>query len=318
MIPLYHRFREFGGWHLVVAYIRMGLFWKCFTLATKVLIGRIKPMDAYHTLLYYVEEKLREEFEPLMLQKEKEYGDVRSKNETVRSNYVWTCWLQGMDNAPNLVKVCYASMREYLKDREIVLLTKDNIEDYVSLPDIIEEKHKKGIVSDAHYTDLLRLQLLIEYGGTWIDSTVLCTGENCPTDLFDCDLFVFQQLKKGEYVFRGISNWFITSCSNNRVIMVLRDMLLEYWKRYNCVVDYFIFHLFFSMLMEHHPDVAKAMPRHGNRIPHYLSKRMADKYDDVWMQSLKQHSCFHKLSHRMDKQAFNEGSFYDVVVKNAQ
>ena len=40
------------------------------------------------------------------------------------------------------------------------------------------EKWEKGRIPAAMFSDLLRVELLIKYGGTWIDSTVLCTGVN--------------------------------------------------------------------------------------------------------------------------------------------
>ena len=32
-----------------------------------------------------------------------------------------------------------------------------------------------GQITKTHLSDLLRLELLIRYGGTWIDATVFCT-----------------------------------------------------------------------------------------------------------------------------------------------
>ena len=43
------------------------------------------------------------------------------------------------------------------------------------MPDYITDKWQRGIIGNAHFSDLLRLELLIEKGGYWIDATVLCT-----------------------------------------------------------------------------------------------------------------------------------------------
>lgn len=168
-------------------------------------------------------------------------------------------------------------------------MTKENIGQSVSLPDVIEKKYKEGIIPMAHYTDLLRLELLIKYGGTWVDATALCTGDDYPKEIFDSDLFVYQYLEKGEYAFRGISNWFITSVADNWVLKELRDLLYQYWTDYNSVVNYYMFHLFFGMIVERHPEEAAEMPRYGNKVPHFLSRRMGDRYDEVWMAELKEH-----------------------------
>ena len=56
--------------------------------------------------------------------------------------------------------------------KEFVVLDKTNISDYVRLPEYIEKKWKAGIIGNAQYSDLVRNELLIKYGGYWIDSTV--------------------------------------------------------------------------------------------------------------------------------------------------
>jgi hypothetical protein len=105
--------------------------------------------------------------------------------------YMWTCWFQGYDNAPPIVKACINSMYKYSDGYEVIVLTEETISDYVSMPDFIIEKYKAGIISPAHFSDLLRTLLLITYGGIWLDATVLLTG-NIPHYLLSSDFFVFQ------------------------------------------------------------------------------------------------------------------------------
>ena len=312
---LFLRFKQFGGWHLLIEYYRMGLSGTCCKLGMLVLVRRMKRMEAYRKLLNEVESKLRKEYTPLLIQKEKEYSNVSMKLDAPRR--IWFCWLQGMENAPELVKVCYESLCKNITDREIVVLTNENLSQYVHLPGYIERKHEKGIIPDAAFTDMLRLELLCKYGGTWIDATVLCTGSKGINDLFDADLFVFQQIHKGSTKFMGMSSWMMSSAANNSFLMVVRDLLYEYWREKNCVVDYFLIHLFFCMMAERHPEVVEKMPRKGNRIPHYLQRRLADPYDKNWMEELKKHSCFHKLTYRVNENAKRKGTFYDVVIRGS-
>ena len=299
----------------------MGMLPLCFKQAMIVILKRKKPIDAYGSVLEQAGRFLKGKYEPLLNEIETRYSKETGGKH---SRYVWVCWLQGIENAPKLVQVCYRSILQHMQDREVVLLTEKNIGQYVSLPDYIEKKYRDGIIPTAHYTDLLRLELLIKYGGTWIDSTVLCTGVSgskiqvsCDPEVLDADLFMFQQLRKGETRFWGISNWFITSCVDNWVLKELRDLLYQYWKDYDCVFHYYMFHLFFGMIMEKHPEVAAKIPRYGNRLPHYLSRRMGDKYDEAWMKELKEHCCFHKLSYRLDDKVLeSKGTFFDEIINN--
>lgn len=294
-------------------YCQMGLLGTCSRLGLLVLMRRMKRMEAYRNLLHEVESKLHKEYTPVLMQKEKEYCNESVKRDVARR--IWFCWLQGMENAPELVKVCYESLCKNINDREIVVLTNENLSQYVHLPEYIERKHERGIIPDAAFTDMLRLELLCKYGGTWIDATVLCTGDDGINELLDADLFVFQQIQKGWERFVGMSSWMMSSVANNSFLMVVRDMLYEYWREKNCVVDYFLIHLFFCMVAERHPEVVEKMPRKGNHIPHYLQRRLAEPYDDQWMEKLKKHTCFHKLTYRIGENAKKEGTFYDVVIK---
>ena len=156
------------------------------------------------------------------------------------SNKVWVCWFQGIENAPFLVQKCYDSVKKNLTDREIVLITSDNMEQYVQFPDYIIEKWKAGIITHTHLTDLLRLELLIRYGGMWLDATVFCTEEekNIPPYFFNSDLFFYQNLKPGRdgdafY----ISSWLMSAKTNNMILMATRELCYEYWKTNNSMVD---------------------------------------------------------------------------------
>lgn len=125
MNSVYKRFIQFGGWRLVIEYCRMGLLGTCCKLGMLVLSKRMKRMEDYRKLLHEVESKLHKEYTPVLMQKEKEYCNESVKRDVARR--IWFCWLQGMENAPELVKVCYESLCKNINDREIVVLTNENL-----------------------------------------------------------------------------------------------------------------------------------------------------------------------------------------------
>lgn len=59
---------------------------------------------------------------------------------------------------------------------DVKVIDEKNWLEYIDLPDYIICRRERKHIPPAHFADLLRLELLIRYGGTWIDSTVLCTG----------------------------------------------------------------------------------------------------------------------------------------------
>lgn len=106
---------------------------------------------------------------------------------------IWQCWLQGTNNMPDLVKICMQSVKKFNPNRKIIILTEENIKDYIKLPDYIIEKYKKGIIPKPQFSDILRLSILKEYGGVWIDATIYLTGK-LPEGIFSSDFFTLTLL----------------------------------------------------------------------------------------------------------------------------
>ncbi len=232
---------------------------------------------------------------------------------------VWTIWLQGMDNAPKMVQECYSSMVEQIKGREIVVITEDNYSKYVTFPDYIMEKYKGGIISKVHFADLLRIELLTKYGGTWLDGTVLCSRfvPEKHNYYLDADLFLFQDLKPGlDGHATAISSWMITASAQQNIMLLTRELLHNYWKTHNYAIDYFILHDFFQIALEAYPDEWKKVIPISNSIPHILLLRLFDKYDDKIWKSICEITPFHKLTHKYQTDQENlSGTYYDVIIK---
>jgi mannosyltransferase OCH1-like enzyme len=87
---------------------------------------------------------------------------------------IWVMWWQGVNNAPALVKKCVNILKQKSPDYEVTFLDKDNYHEYVQIPMYITDKFNGGGISIANYSDVIRMALLYQYGGYWIDSTVLC------------------------------------------------------------------------------------------------------------------------------------------------
>lgn len=301
---LHRRFHEFGGWRLVKEYARLGLvpvivknFCRCILKGQSlkaiypVVRGKVSPM-------------LVSRYKPIIAESKQRYEMTDLLHE--HPKIVWWCWLQGLDNAPDVVKACLRSLQKHLpKDYEIRVIDEHNWKEWVTLPQYIVKKRSAGRIPAALFADLLRLELLIRYGGSWIDATVLCTGMNADsTDarkLLESDLFFFQYTTPEGGPFKGISNWFISAHSNNKVLMTLRDMLMAYWRDYDCTVDYYIFHLFFWGMVKAYPKEIAEMPYAYSGDALLLMSHWGEEYDEQKWKRLTSKSCFHKLSARLKK-----------------
>lgn len=298
----------------MAAYFKLGIGGVLLKQMLLMALGRRSAEEAYAEIRRAVDECLQRKYAGLLLERKGYYEEHRQEQR--RSKRVWVFWLQGLEQAPELVKVCVASMRRHLKDREVTLLTYDNYKGYAELPHHVVERYERGEMPAALFADLLRLELLTRHGGTWMDASMWVTGcHEKAKELLDADLFMYQALKKGDSTFYGTSNWFITACAGNRPLMVLRDVLTQYWRDYDVTLNYYMFHDFFYAIAQMYPEEMAAMPRRNRQLPLMLLQRLGDDYDEAWMKELLTRCCFHKLNYRVpEKTLSNEGNFYHAVI----
>lgn len=88
---------------------------------------------------------------------------------------IWMFWAQGYENAPNIIKKCRESWVKYNPDWTINVLDMENLTNF--LPDfwINFSKNIDFLKSNlAALADLLRVNLLRQHGGVWVDATCFC------------------------------------------------------------------------------------------------------------------------------------------------
>lgn len=91
---------------------------------------------------------------------------------------IWFYWSNGVKNTPDIVKDCLASAKKLIGEHEVVEIDYNNYSNYVKIPHYIVEKYEKGIISQAHFSDILRFTLLSVHGGIWMDATIFFSDEN--------------------------------------------------------------------------------------------------------------------------------------------
>ncbi|WP_168171523.1 capsular polysaccharide synthesis protein [Lacimicrobium sp. SS2-24] len=98
------------------------------------------------------------------------------KDQTVdfSDNTIWFFWDEGLQNAPDLIKISYDNWKTMNPDRHLILLTRDNIEQQIGLNIESFFNPASAQLGMAGKTDLLRLYLLYHWGGVWVDATTFC------------------------------------------------------------------------------------------------------------------------------------------------
>lgn len=245
------------------------------------------------------------------------FNSVTKKNvDLVVSKTVWIFWWQSIEQAPELVKRCYRSVKKNMTGWNIVLISRNNYKEYTKIPNFILEKLDRGIITITHFSDILRLDLLIRHGGLWLDATVLCTNKNIPETILRSDLFFYQTQKPGADGHATLmSSWCIWSKADNHILKATRSLLYAYWKRYDYMADYFLLHQFMTIVMQEFPEEARCIPPYTNENPHILLLHFFDKYDEHLWNDWKRQTCFHKLSYKLDMKKMKiKDTFYDYII----
>ncbi|WP_151676196.1 MULTISPECIES: capsular polysaccharide synthesis protein [Acinetobacter] len=140
------------------------------------------------------------------------------KVELTVPKIIWMYW--DTDNIPNIVKLCIKSVKTHCFDYEVNILNSSNINQYIDLPLLNED------VLPAQKADLIRLELLTNYGGVWMDASIFLT-ENLDwilSKLTSHDAFLFYSDECTLDIKNPISeNWLIVAPLQSRFIKDWRD-----------------------------------------------------------------------------------------------
>ena len=240
---------------------------------------------------------------------EKNYPEELSKIESTSLTCdpepikrIWVMWWQGVNNAPALVKKCVNILKQKSPDYEITFLDKNNYQEYVQIPSYITDKFNGGGISIANYSDVIRMALLYQYGGYWIDSTVLLL------DGWDKDYsnFPFFSIKNHlTYIDGAVSKFrfatfFMYSKKNNTFFLLIRDFLYAYWKRQNRTIDYMLIDYVMLLICQHNKEFQKMLDQvpYTNENVHTLRNHMGEEYTPERFMELTKNTQIFKLTYK--------------------
>lgn len=215
---------------------------------------------------------------------------------------IWVFWWTGEDDAPEIVKICIRSIRCNANGHRVIVIDKNNIQKYVHLPDYIEEKHNNGKIGHAHYSDMVRLSLLSQYGGVWIDATVF-VSQPLPEFLFEKEFYTAKTVDNQAFYFSR-SRWvgyFLAGSKTFPLFAFARDMLLEYWKKTDVIISYLLMDYIFDITCQVIPSVKNVMDQLPDNNPDRgaLMNRINEPYSKALFDMLQNGSTFlSKLSWR--------------------
>lgn len=203
-------------------------------------------------ILNYLERELEGVFE--------QFRDDVNIGEYTPNAPIWICWWAGEHSAPTLVKRCIESIYANCGDHPVRLITDKNYREYLSIPEYIMARFDTGKMGTAHFADYLRVCLLEQYGGLWLDATMFCSqpvSESC----FEMPFFTCKSdAKKGSYL--SDFQW-VTFClggwKHHVFYRFMKDAFEHYWEKEQKAIDYLFFDDIIYLAKKHIPAIQEAM-----------------------------------------------------------
>ncbi|MBE6353845.1 capsular polysaccharide synthesis protein [Treponema sp.] len=234
-------------------------------------------------------------------------------------NNIFVCWFQGENNAPDIVKNCIKSIRnEAPQNSNVIILSEDNMLDYVKIPEVVLEKYKKGLITKTNFSDILRFALLSQNGGAWMDSTIFCR------DSIDPGLFNYQlySIKNSNYDKFNIARrkwtaYFWFAKQNSYFTRRVFQFFCSYWEKYDTLIDYFLVDHIIYFLYKSDPickEMLDAIPVNNPNVS-FLQDELSNIFEPNKWDSLKKDTYFFKLDWKA-KITNAEVTFYNKIVKN--
>lgn len=218
-------------------------------------------------------------------------------------NTLWQWWGNAKGRkTPEIVKSCFRTASKHKGDLDHkILLEWESIKDYSDLPGFIYDRLKNGQMHIPHFTDLLRLNILKNHGGVWIDPTCYMTAP-VPQYILDEDFFVFLTEKRTQFSYSFMQNFFIRAKKGNFLLNAWHDLCIEYWKNEVKDIDYFQHQMMFRAIVTKN-KIAKEL---FNKMPHvsedetlkFIGPELFMKFDPKEWEKIRKASFIQKLTYK--------------------
>jgi Capsular polysaccharide synthesis protein len=246
--------------------------------------------------------------------------NLEQKEITVETpETIWQFWDNPAGHTtPPIVKSCLASVNRFKGNFDRKILNRATFENYSDLPGYILDKLNKGFIDYTHFSDLLRLNLLKNHGGVWLDATAYMT-DFLPDYIIKEDFFVLLADKLSHFPYSFMQNCFIRAKKGSFLCDAWHEMCIEYWKRETKISDYFQHQLMFKALISNQSvarNLFELMPKISEDEIHQLvGNNLLKKFDaDEW-ERIKKASFFQKTTYKVPPERDYSGTYFSELSK---
>ena len=102
---------------------------------------------------------------------------------------------------------------------------------------------------------------------------------------------------------------------NSFFMMALLKLLYAYWEKENRLREYFLWHIFATMVAYKFPEMAAKIYEFADGNAEILRDIYARKFDPIYWKRLKEITPIHKLTYKVEEAPEHiEGTFYEYIV----
>ncbi|PBB87459.1 MULTISPECIES: capsular polysaccharide synthesis protein [unclassified Mesorhizobium] len=230
---------------------------------------------------------------------------------------IWILWLQGIETAPPIVKACAASWQRLNRSWTVHVLTRESLTDF--LLDVGDPNSILSMqLSDATYSDIVRIELLSRYGGVWVDATCYCLQplDNWLDGVMCEGFFAFERPAPT----RMLSSWFLAATQSSHIVHQWRRRVHRHWQKRKEDPDYFWFHHLFGDAYQDDEKFRTSwdrVPKLSAIDPHIFAPYETRLLGSISREDREVVSFAKlpllKLTHKVDHSAAREGSAYQLL-----
>lgn len=226
---------------------------------------------------------------------------------------VFTYW-DNDDNLPSIIAICRESMKKFIShdEFELIILNKNNYKDWTDF----RQDDIQSNITQAHFTDLLRVKLLEKWGGFWLDATCLLTQDfwQATSTIRQQEQFLFS------YVKSRTGTWFMyANCPNNYIVSMVSEAIQLWWERKGYLTNYFMLHDVIEMLYwidaKYQNQWNTMLPIHPRKalvlLNNYRNVLSKEKFSELLNDSF-----IHKLTYKYDNAQIIPNSTLDKILSD--
>ncbi len=219
-----------------------------------------KKNQSLHTMQYNRLKSVLVKKYSLVLQK---YQNQNKVHRVVQNKKcVWMIWWQGIDEStPPRIVQNIKHIKQMMPDYEVSVVSRDNYMEFVKIPDYIMELIQMQKLSMTHISDYLRVLLLEQYGGIYIDCNFY------PMKGLDfVSQYSFYTIRHGLFsdwhVCKGLwTTGFLAAEKGQILFSFVKEMYDNFFLDYDFVPSYFFIDALIAIAYENIPAVKAEVDR---------------------------------------------------------